>query len=1068
MAKRIRELSDKLSREEISFKIAEEIIYGKFGHLEPEEAAEQSIRTALAILTEGITAAPIQGVFKVVIKENPDRSKHLSIYFAGPIRSAGGTEQALTLVIGDFVRKLIGLDRYKPTEEEVGRFIEELRLYERAVSRFQYHVSDEEMRSALYSIPVEVTGVETDPLEVSSFRNLPRIETNRVRGGALRVVNDGIIGRSAKVWKIVEKLGMEGWDWLKRLREVERKDSSGFMEDVIAGRPIFSFPSRSGGFRLRYGRARNTGLSSVGVHPATMQILHGFLASGTQIRVEEPGKAGVVLPVDSIEPPVVRLISGSVVRVDSNNVDSSKDYIDKILFLGDILVSYGDFLYNNKPLKPSGITEEWWAEELRNAVEGREDLNLSVERQKIKSFIEYPFDVKPTFEEAMDLSKSLGIPLHPKYMFNWSSISIQELRSLRSWLLAAEKRRDESNVEIAGEDDVSDKDILERLFVPHLVTKHRISISGDDAKTLYHLLRIDVSTIELREEWSTLDAISKVCGIPLVDKFPTFLGARMGRPEKAKCREMKPRVHILFPVGLDGGPQRNLVEASKKGVITIELARRVCPQCGEITFRAFCPKCKSETSLQRVCGRCHKVLDKERCPVCNTPTSPFDKFPVDVDRMLREACGRVAYYPRIVKGVKGLTNETRTCEVVEKGLLRAKYDLSVFKDGTTRFDATNAPLTHFKPVEVGVPVEKIRELGYLNDCEGKPLVSGHEICELKVHDVVIPKSCAEYFVKVANFLDDLLDLVYGLPRFYKVRNAEDLVGHLVIGLAPHTSVGVLGRIVGFTDLKVCYAHPYWHSAKRRDCDGDEDALILALDVFINFSKLYLPAQIGGMMDAPLFVIPSINPKELQRQAHNFDTAWRYPLEFYKKTLENASPDSVLKLIDTVENRLGMDTQYHGFGYTAPLSSILMGNKESSYKSFKRMIDKLESQLSLAEKISAVDARFVAQQVLTTHFLKDIAGNLRAFTTQGLRCKSCNKRYRRPPLTGVCRSCGGELTMMVHRGGIEKYIEHTKALIEKYSLPDYYRQRVSMMEDEIRLLFRDEKPRQMSLSDFIKE
>ena len=142
----IRELSTKLQREEIAFKIAEEIIYGKFGHMEPERAAEQAIRTALAIFTEGLTAAPIQGIAQVKIKVNLDRTQYLGIYFAGPIRSAGGTDQALTLVFGDFVRRLLGLDRYKPTAEEISRFLEELRLYERSVGRFQYHIPDEELK----------------------------------------------------------------------------------------------------------------------------------------------------------------------------------------------------------------------------------------------------------------------------------------------------------------------------------------------------------------------------------------------------------------------------------------------------------------------------------------------------------------------------------------------------------------------------------------------------------------------------------------------------------------------------------------------------------------------------------------------------------------------------------------------------------------------------------------------------------------------------------------------------------------------------------------------------------
>ena len=262
VAEAIRELSAKLPREELAFKIAEEIVYGKFGHMEAEAAAEQAIRTALAILTEGLTAAPLQGVAKVKIKTNRDRTRYLAIYFAGPIRSAGGTDQALTLVVGDFVRRLSGLDRYKPTEEEISRFIEEMRLYERSVGRFQYHVSDEELRKALEWLPVEVTGTESDPVEVSSFRNLPRIETNRVRGGALRVVNDGVIGRASKVLAIIEKLGIQGWDWLKEFRKKSERKSAGFMDDVIAGRPVFSFPSRRGGFRLRYGRARNTGLAA--------------------------------------------------------------------------------------------------------------------------------------------------------------------------------------------------------------------------------------------------------------------------------------------------------------------------------------------------------------------------------------------------------------------------------------------------------------------------------------------------------------------------------------------------------------------------------------------------------------------------------------------------------------------------------------------------------------------------------------------------------------------------------------------------------------------------------------
>ncbi|MGQ9506475.1 MAG: DNA polymerase II large subunit [Candidatus Bathycorpusculaceae bacterium] len=1076
VAESIRELSTKLSREELAFKIAEEIVYGKFGHMEAEAAAEQAVRTALAILTEGLTAAPLQGVAKVKIKTNYDRTRYLAVYFAGPIRSAGGTDQALTLVVADFVRRLLGFDRYKPTEDEISRFVEEMRLYERSVSRFQYHVSDEELRKALHWLPVEVTGTESDPVEVSSFRNLPRIETNRVRGGALRVVNDGVVGRSSKVLAIVEKLGIVGWDWLRDFRKKSEKKSAGFMDEVIAGRPIFSFPSTRGGFRLRYGRARNTGLAAVGVHPATMFVLQGFLAAGTQLRLELPGKGGVVVPVDTIEPPVVLLRDGSVVCVSMENFSHVKDKISKILFLGDLLVSFGDFLYNSKSLAPSGYVEEWWAEDLQRAITEKFEGNVQslaestkISPERLKAFLENPFTSKPIIQEAITLSLTLHVPLHPAFTFFWSNLrSIKELEQLRSWLLNSKIQKEAGLVcEIVGDLQNNVKQALELLCLPHKVSDGKIIIEGADAYAFAFSLGYECAkVVDFSSAKSITEAVSQLAGIEVREKAVTLVGARMGRPEKAKRREMKPLVHILFPVGLAGGAQRDIVEAAKKERIFVEVVKRKCQVCNTPTFRVKCPACGAETVYEKSCPRCGRVLNADECPVCKVRANPYQKQNVNFKELLDNACERLGVsIPKVLKGVKGLSNESKTPEIIEKGILRAKYDLSVYKDGTVRFDTTNAPLTHFKPSEIGVSVERLRQLGYNYDVYGAPLRDVNQICELKIQDVIIPAKCAEYFIHVANFLDELLTKVYKLSPYYNVRRIEDLVGHLIVGLAPHTSVGILGRIIGFTSLNVCYAHPIWHSAKRRDCDGDEDALMLALDTLLNFSREYLPAQIGGIMDAPLLLIPVVNTQEVQRQAYDFDVASTYPLEFYEKTMENIDAKHVSGIVDLIGHRLGTEAQFEGFKFTTPVSNINMGNAESAYKRFKTMIEKLTCQLDLAEKIEAVNARKVALKVLTKHFIRDIAGNLRAFSTQGFRCKLCSKRFRRLPLRGKCPQCGGELTLTVYRGGIEKYLEAAQHLVEKYGLPRYYAQRILLMREEINSLFEGKKPKQISLTDF---
>lgn len=1078
-ANSIKELSEKLPREELAFKIAEEIVYGRFGHMETQAAAEQAVRTSLAILTEGITAAPLQGVSKVAIRENFDRTKYLAIYYAGPMRSAGGTDQALTLLIGDFVRRLLGLDRYKPTEEEINRFIEEMRLYERSVGRFQYHVTDEQLRKAIESIPVEVTGTESDPVEVQSYRNLPRIETNHVRGGALRVVNDGVIGRAAKVFTIVEKLGIEGWGWLKHVGEAkgtleDKNKTADFMKDIIAGRPIFSFPSQRGGFRLRYGRARNTGLAAVGLHPVTMMILNEFLAGGTQLRIELPGKGGVVMPVDTIEPPIVLLKDGSVVRVSKQNFIKIRHKIDKILFLGDLLVSFGDFLYNNKKLRPSGYTEEWWTKDLELTIAERFSRNFdqaatisNVSTQRLEAFISHPFHNKPNAKEAVAIAKGLGVPLHPSYSFFWSKIAAEEFQELCQWLLSSRIQRTNDHFsQITGALTAKIKDILEHLCLPHRITGNQIIIDNNEAHALATCLGVNSSTSKPDIAMPPLEAIKHLSDITVRWKAPTTIGARMGRPEKARRREMRPRVHLLFPVGLAGGSQRNLVVAAQKGPVYVDLVKRRCRTCQMPTVRVKCPLCDVETVLENFCPRCGKRVDEDVCPNCKISAHGFQRQKLDLKTMLDEACNQLGVKePEVIKGVKGLSNKNKVAELVEKGILRAKEDLSVYKDGTIRFDATNAPLTHFKPVEVKVSLKKLKQLGYTVDFQGKPLTDKQQICELKVQDIVIPRKSAIYFMRVASFIDQLLEKAYKLPRYYNLKKAEDLMGHLVVGLAPHTSVGILGRIIGFTDLSVCYAHPLWHSAKRRDCDGDEDALMLTLDTLLNFSKAYLPSQIGGIMDAPLFILPIVNALEVQRQAHEVDIASQYPLSFYKLTLEKGPPWKATKLIDLVAHRLGTKAQFESFGYTTPVSNINMGNRRSMYKKLRKMTDKLNSQLELAEKIEAVDAKQVALKVLTTHFLRDISGNLRAFSTQSFRCKLCNKRFRRIPITGKCAACQGPLLLTVYRGGIEKYLNAAKDLVKKYDLPKYYLHRLALVEEEIITLFEGKKPRQISLTDF---
>ena len=218
------------------------------------------------------------------------------------------------------LEKLSGLSKYQANsfDDETGRFVEELRVYEReAQGSFQFHVLDDDVTTVISNLPVELNGVDTDPYEVVNHRNMSRIETDRVRGGALRVLNDGLIGRSKKLQKRIELYNLDGWEWLGQLRGAiqtgDKVDAAAKrMTEVITGRSVLSMPNKLGGFRLRYGRSCNTGFAAVGIHPVVGEILDHTITVGTQIKLNIPGKGATIAFVDSLETPIVRLENGDV------------------------------------------------------------------------------------------------------------------------------------------------------------------------------------------------------------------------------------------------------------------------------------------------------------------------------------------------------------------------------------------------------------------------------------------------------------------------------------------------------------------------------------------------------------------------------------------------------------------------------------------------------------------------------------------------------------------------------------------------------------------------------------
>jgi len=829
----------------VSFKIAEEVAKEKFCKFKDQmEAIDAGIRVGFAYTTLGVVSSPIEGFTGIKIGKTKEGKDYFIAYFSGPIRSAGTTAGCVALMLIDYLRECFGYAKYDPNEKEVKRYVTESFDYHERITNLQYLPTEEEITFLAQNLPIQINGDPTEKLEVSNYKDIPRVETNTIRGGMCLILCEGLAQKAQKGYRLynsVKARGFQasGWDFLDKYIEIHKKREKGtvdlsptYLKDMVAGRPVFGHPSASGGFRFRYGRSRVAGFSATSIHPATMAISGNFLSYGNQLKIERPTKGCVISSCDSIDGPIVKLSDGSVRKLE-NFEEAKKLYKDtiEILYFGDILFPLGDVINRNYELLRAGYVEEWWQLELdKKAKEKGEEL-IIVDHKKI------------SLDMAIELSKKYEIPLHPNFIFYWNQIKKIEFLELLEFLQYATWRDElKEKIILPYEQSIRErfgvaKRALEILGVEHEIVMDNIVINKGSAllfnlgfykednikeNVLKVLVKIDN---EIKDKENVLELVNLFSKIKIKDKTGTFIGSRMGRPEKAKLRKLTGSPNVLFPVGEQGGRMRSFQEAVNQGNVKSEFPLFYCDKCKKETIYPLCEICNSPLKKTYYCNECGRSLN-EKCE--HEKCCTYSNRKIDIKYYLQKALDRLGMtrteLPELIKGIRGTSNSEHDMEDLAKGILRAKYSITVNKDGTIRYDATELPITHFKPKEIGTSVIKLKELGYKKDLYGKELESEEQILEIKPHDIILP-SCPEtkderaddVFFNAANFIDELLEKFYHLPRFYNLKEKKDLVGQLVVCMAPHNCAGVIGRIIGNAKPQGLLASPYMHAAMRRDC-----------------------------------------------------------------------------------------------------------------------------------------------------------------------------------------------------------------------------------------------------------
>lgn len=893
ITKRIAELEKEYGLLDVGvcLKIAEEIAQEKFCKFESKlQAIEAGIRVGFAYTTLGVVSSPIEGFTFLKVGKTKDGKEYFMPYFSGPIRSAGTTASCVVLIIIDHLREIFGYAKFDPSEIEVKRTVTEILDFHERITNLQYCPTEEEAIFIAQNLPIQVAGEPSEKLEVSNYKDLERVDTNFLRSGFCLILAEGLAQKAPKALRILKGLRKNGfklsdWDFLEEYCKIHEKRTLGksdgaptYMKDLVAGRPIFGHPSRSGSFRFRYGRSRVSGFSAASVHPATMAISNNFLATGTQLKIEKPTKGCIITPCDSIDGPIVKLKNDEVVYVD--NFDEAKRIykdVKEIIYFGDILFPFGDIANRNHNLIKQGYVEEWWYLELKKLNKNVDDF-MNVD-----------------FETAYNLSKDFRIPFYPKYIFYWSQIKFDEFLELLRWFSYGRinKKLILPYSHISKEKFKVGKRALELLGIPHKISVENVILSEVNTKSLFVNLGLDLNLLEKEDyiiekeineileksmslkDKDVLTIVDFLSEFIIKDKAGDFIGTRMGRPEKAKLRKLTGNPHSLFPIGEEGGRFRSVNEAVSLGYVNSEFPNYFCEKCNNQTIYRVCENCGGKTNLKSYCFRCKDFIEGDKCSI-HEMGSKYSRKKLDVKKYFDLAKKTLNYsngeIPVLIKGVRGLSSESNAVENLAKGILRAKYNLNVNKDGTIRYDMTEIPITHFKPKEVGVNIKKLIELGYDKDIKGLPLENEEQVLELMAHDIILPSNsesgdekAEDVFMNLANFIDEMLERFYGLPKFYNLKTKEDLIGHLGVCMAPHNCAGVISRIIGFSKTQGLIASPYMHAAMRRDC--------FDYDTFISIKEgnLWKNVKIGDFVEKIKLLKKVDNFGTLEKRVDNIKT-----------------------------------------------------------------------------------------------------------------------------------------------------------------------------------------------------
>jgi len=982
-----------------AFVITRNFIKGKYGlYVQSEETINNILKLALTVLTNGCDVK-ITNLLSIAIKEDDKKGKYFDVIINESYKLISAYKIFIALLLTEEIRQAYNYER-RP-DQKATEIIDALEKNKHLSNRSSNYVKNTELIiNIIEKLSFNIL-FRSNRLDV----NTESTYSDYYLSNLVKFINKVFVNRIKENINIIDKLKLNSWVWIKDLLNYHDNPHNSRYNILVCN------PSK-GGFELRIGEAPNTFRNFVGVHPTVFEIFSDFMYEGCDAIITIGNRQlGIckLVSVSSLTPPLVKLTSGNTKKLNSVLLTRQvKQNIQKILSLGEILIPASIVpMYIMKNLTESYNDQLWLIKVLQEI-----HLNQTSENKKLISLpvkligkdLLFGFDIK----DVVNISEQLRIPLHNSMNLDWSTISPNELNTLYEQVMSPLFK----NEHIIPSDFWT---ILDKLGVEYDFTNKGVAISEKQAYLLSKILK---KRPEMNENKSIYTLLSESSGIEIAPKI--YVGLSI--PLSLKNKKAENEYHGILPaIQTDVSGKNYDILSLCKFNRKINSSIYFCEACSKFVPYRVCPLCNNEAVQVFYCEQCRKVNKYERCSTCDSVTKDIGLVDYDWGELLLQATSNThtqPYAPLI-----GLSSETTftSVERLEKAILRQKHNIKVSIDGVTKFYISNLPLKFFRPNQISVDKDVLLGLGYQQDIFGNVLTSNEQILSLKQQDVIISYKLADRLRRVADFIDDMLTSLYHQEPFFQIKTIEDLVGHLIVGIPKDNECGIIGRIVGFTHADTCFSNIGWHTSSRGINRKNEYAIMLLLDVLINFSKQFINGK-----------TPYMNPLFLQLRTNLDLTKENNSLSnlSFKDIIEVVNNSTKIeKSIDSELNILCSET----YGITNLWQETPDNIQTLRSKNEKNLINLAQTQLLLINK-SINLAQNTIIHTIENYLLPLLKKQIREFGTT-YRCQYCNKKYRRPPIKGSCILCNKQVNSFISLETVESTYNFIIDLIESAGI-DY--------------------------------